>query len=71
MGEGDLTPCRRKGVAPGAVVARETRHLDHTRGPQNLAQAGRDVERLALSRALRLVFEYRVFLCGNRTESSD
>lgn len=51
----------------GPIIAQETLHVDHTHGPQDLAQAGRDVEKLALARALRLVFEDRVFLCGNRT----
>jgi len=32
-----------------------------------LAQAGRDVEKVVLARALKLVFEERVFLSGNRT----
>lgn len=51
----------------GPIIAQETLHVDHTHGAQDLAQAGRDVEKLALARALRLVFEDRVFLCGNRT----
>jgi formyltetrahydrofolate deformylase len=51
----------------GPIIAQETLSVDHTHGPQDLAQAGRDVEKLALSRALRLVFEDRVFLCRNRT----
>jgi formyltetrahydrofolate deformylase len=32
-----------------------------------MAQAGRDVEKLVLARALRLVLEERVLLLGNRT----
>jgi formyltetrahydrofolate deformylase len=51
----------------GPIIAQETLSVDHTHGPQDLTQAGRDVEKLALARALRLVFEDRVFLCGNRT----
>ncbi len=51
----------------GPIIAQETLHIDHTHSSQDLAQAGRDVEKLALARALRLVFEDRVFLCGNRT----
>ncbi len=51
----------------GPIIAQETLDVDHTHGPLDLAQAGRDVEKLALARALRLVFEDRVFLCGNRT----
>lgn len=51
----------------GPIIAQETLHIDHTHGPEDLAQAGREVEKLVLARALRLVFEERVFLCGNRT----
>jgi len=51
----------------GPIIAQEIFPVDHTHGPQDLAQAGRDVEKLALARALKLVFEDRVFLCGNRT----
>ena len=41
--------------------------VNHTHSPQDMAQAGRDVEKLALVRALQLVFAERVFLNGNRT----
>jgi formyltetrahydrofolate deformylase len=51
----------------GPIIAQEVLGVDHTHGPQDLTQAGRDVEKLALARALKLVFEERVFLCGNRT----
>lgn len=51
----------------GPIIVQEVLPVDHTHSAQDLARAGRDVERLALSRALRLVFEDRVFLNGNRT----
>lgn len=51
----------------GPIIVQEVLPVDHTHGAQELAQAGRDVEKIALARALRLVFEDRVFLCGNRT----
>lgn len=51
----------------GPIIVQEVFAVDHTHGPEDLAQAGRDVEKLALARALKLVFEDRVFLCGNRT----
>ncbi len=41
--------------------------MDHTHTAHDLAQAGRDVEQMVLARALRLVFEDRVFIFGNRT----
>jgi formyltetrahydrofolate deformylase len=41
--------------------------VDHTRSPRELAQGGRDIEKIVLARALVLVLEDRVFLCGKRT----
>ena len=51
----------------GPIITQELLPVDHTHSPQDLARAGQDVERLALAKALRLVFEDRVFLNGNRT----
>jgi formyltetrahydrofolate deformylase len=51
----------------GPIIVQQVIPVDHTHTPQDLIQAGRDVEQLVLSRALRLVLEDRVFLCGNRT----
>lgn len=51
----------------GPIIVQHVIPVDHTHAAQDLAQAGRDVEQLVLSRALKLVFEDRVFLCGNRT----
>ena len=51
----------------GPIIVQQVIPVDHTHTPQDLVQDGRDVEQLVLSRALRLVLEDRVFLCGNRT----
>ena len=51
----------------GPIIVQEVLPVNHTHTPQDLAQAGREVEKTALARALRLVFEDRVLLCGNRT----
>jgi formyltetrahydrofolate deformylase len=51
----------------GPIIVQQVIPVDHTHTPQDLALAGHDVEQLVLARALRLVFEDRVFLCGNRT----
>lgn len=51
----------------GPIIEQQVINVDHSHGPQDMARAGRDVERLTLSRALRLVFEGRVFLNGHRT----
>lgn len=51
----------------GPIIVQQVIPVDHTHTADDLRQAGRDVEQLALARALRLVFEDRVFLCGQRT----
>jgi len=51
----------------GPIIEQQVINVDHSHSPQDMARAGRDVERLTLSRALRLVFEGRVFLNGHRT----
>ena len=51
----------------GPIVVQQVIPVDHTHTAHDLSQAGRDVEQMVLARALRLVFEDRVFLCGNRT----
>lgn len=51
----------------GPIVVQQVIPVDHTHTAHDLSQAGRDVEQIVLARALRLVLEDRVFLCGNRT----
>jgi len=51
----------------GPLIVQQVIPVDHTHTARDLSQAGRDVEQMVLARALRLVFEDRVFLCGNRT----
>lgn len=51
----------------GPIIVQQVMPVDHTHTAHDLSQAGRDVEQMVLARALRLVFEDRVFLCGNRT----
>jgi formyltetrahydrofolate deformylase len=51
----------------GPIIVQQVIPVDHTHSAGDLQQAGRDVEQAVLSRAVRLVFENRVFLCGNRT----
>jgi len=51
----------------GPIIVQQVIPVDHSYGIPDLVQAGRDVEQLVLSRALRLVLEDRVFLCGKRT----
>jgi formyltetrahydrofolate deformylase len=51
----------------GPIILQQVIPVDHSYAPEDLVQAGRDVEQMVLSRALRLVLEDRVFLCGKRT----
>lgn len=51
----------------GPIIEQALERVDHADTPQDLLQAGRHVERLVLSRALRFVLERRVFINGQRT----
>lgn len=51
----------------GPIIAQNVIPVDHTHSASDMAQAGRDVEKAVLARALKLVFEERVFVSGNRT----
>jgi formyltetrahydrofolate deformylase len=51
----------------GPIIAQDVTPVDHSFTPERMAQAGRDVEKLVLARAVRLVLEERVFLHGHRT----
>ena len=51
----------------GPILAQGTIPVDHTHTAADMAHAGRDVEKIVLARALKLVFEDRVFLNGFRS----
>jgi formyltetrahydrofolate deformylase len=51
----------------GPIIAQSVIPVDHSHTAADMAQAGRDVEKIVLARALRLVFEDRVVVSGNRT----
>ena len=55
------------GLDQGPIIAQDVISIDHSKGPAQLIQAGRDVEKTVLAKALRLVFEERVFVHQNRT----
>ncbi|CAM3505103.1 formyltetrahydrofolate deformylase [Polaromonas hydrogenivorans] len=51
----------------GPIIEQSLERVDHAFSPEQLLSTGRDVECLALGRALRYVLEYRVFINGLRT----
>jgi formyltetrahydrofolate deformylase len=51
----------------GPIIEQEVVRVDHSHTPEDLAAAGRDVECLALSRAVRWHLEHRVLVDGVKT----
>jgi formyltetrahydrofolate deformylase len=51
----------------GPIIEQEVARVDHSHGIQELARVGRDVECVALARAVRWHVEHRVLLHGRRT----
>jgi len=51
----------------GPIIAQGVIPVDHSHSVTDMAQAGRDVEKIVLAKALKLAFEERVFVSGNKT----
>lgn len=51
----------------GPIIAQSVHPVDHTYTAADMAQAGRDVEKIVLATGLKLMLEERIFLHGNRT----
>lgn len=51
----------------GPIIAQGVIPVNHTFSAPAMVQAGRDVEKIVLAKAVKLVLEERVFLHGNRT----
>lgn len=51
----------------GPIIAQEVIHVDHAYGWRDMQRSGRDVEKVVLSRALKLALEDRIFVYANRT----
>jgi formyltetrahydrofolate deformylase len=51
----------------GPIIEQLVERVDHSHTPDMLAASGRDSERRALSTAVRLLLEHRVFLDENKT----
>lgn len=51
----------------GPIIAQEIIHVDHAYGWKDMQKSGRDVEKIVLSRALKLALEDRIFVHANKT----
>jgi formyltetrahydrofolate deformylase len=51
----------------GPIIAQSTIPVDHSQSAREMAQAGRDVEKIVLARALKLVLDEQVFVHRNKT----
>ncbi|GAB4045954.1 formyltetrahydrofolate deformylase [Spirosoma litoris] len=50
----------------GPIIAQNVKEVDHRHSAADMATEGKDVEKIVLSQALKLVFNDRVFISGNR-----
>lgn len=51
----------------GPIIAQDVIHVNHAYGWEDMQRAGRDVEKIVLSRALKLALEDRIFVHANKT----
>jgi len=51
----------------GPIIAQEIKHIDHAYSWRDMQKSGRDVEKIVLSRALKLALEDRIFVYANKT----
>lgn len=51
----------------GPIIEQEVIHIDHAYSWQDMQKLGRDVEKIVLSRALKLALEDRIFIYANKT----
>ena len=51
----------------GPIIAQGVIPVGHNFAAEDMIQAGRDVEKSVLARAIKLVLDERIFLCGKRT----
>jgi formyltetrahydrofolate deformylase len=51
----------------GPIIAQDTAEIDHAYSWKDMQQLGRDVEKVVLSRALKLALEDRIFVYANKT----
>ncbi|MDQ4141827.1 MAG: formyltetrahydrofolate deformylase [Bacteroidota bacterium] len=51
----------------GPIIAQNVIQVNHSHSANSMAQSGRDVEKIVLAQALKLVFADKVFVSGNKT----
>jgi len=51
----------------GPIIEQDVIHIDHAYSWQEMQRSGRDVEKVVLSRALKLALEDRIFIYANKT----
>jgi formyltetrahydrofolate deformylase len=51
----------------GPIIAQSVIPVTHSQSAKEMSQAGRDVEKIVLAKALQLVFHERVFVYKNKT----
>ncbi len=51
----------------GPIIYQDIIKVSHSKTAKDLAKMGKDVERIVLANALKLVFEDKVFIDGNKT----
>jgi len=51
----------------GPIIAQEVIHVDHAYSWKDMQRSGKDVEKVVLSRALKLAIEDRIFVYANKT----
>ncbi|WP_210489734.1 formyltetrahydrofolate deformylase [Rufibacter aurantiacus] len=51
----------------GPIIAQNVIQVNHTQDARDMAQSGRDVEKIVLAQALKLVFAEKVFVSNNKT----
>lgn len=51
----------------GPIIAQDVIHVNHAYGWEEMQRSGRDVEKIVLSRALKLALEDRIFVHANKT----
>lgn len=51
-----------KALMPGPIIIQDTLPINHNYSVEKMRLAGKDIEKLVLARALKLVLEDRVFV---------